>query len=107
MQNVEAKKSAIFKIIKVENENMDEKNIFFIETKKFEIVNGINVNDKTYEVLKNKYDSTNEIDKWQNKKLSKIGYIDFFNKITNEGKFISIKNKNIIISKLKETKIAK
>ena len=107
VQNVEAKKSAIFKIIKVENENMDEKNIFFIETKKFEIVNGINVNDKTYEVLKNKYDSTNEIDKWQNKKLSKIGYIDFFNKITNEGKFISIKNKNIIISKLKETKIAK
>lgn len=106
-QNVEAKKSAIFKIIKVINQNINEKEIFFSETKKFQIANGINAKDKTYEKLKNKYNSTNDIDKWQNRKLSKIDYINFFNKITNEGKFVSIKNKDIIISKLKETKVAK
>lgn len=106
-QNVEAKKSAIFKIIKAINQNIDEKEVLISETKKFQIANGINAKDKTYEKLKNKYDSTNDIDKWQNKKLSKIDYINFFNKITNEGKFVSIKNKNSIISKLKETKVAK
>ena len=40
-------------------------------------------------------------------KFSSIGYIDFFDKITNEGSFKKIKNKNSIISKLKETRIAK
>ena len=99
------KKKAIFKIIKSINGNFEEKEISIEESKNFTIGEGINGKDKNYDVLKNKYDSANKVDSWQNKKFSNIGYIDFFDKITNEGSFKKIKNKNSIISKLKESKI--
>ena len=57
----------------------------FTESKKFTISNGINAKDKNYKKLKDKYKDINEIDTWQNKKLSSIDYIDFFTKINNEG----------------------
>jgi S1-C subfamily serine protease len=106
-QEVDAKKSAIFKIVKIKDGNFNEKDIFFTESKKFTISNGINAKDKNYKKLKDKYIDINEIDTWQNKKLSSIDYIDFFMKINNEGSFLPIDNKDIIFSKLKDTKVVK
>ena len=100
--NVSAKKKVIFKIIKSINGNFEEKEIFIEESKNFTIGEGINGKDKNYDSLKNKYASAKKVGSWKNMKFSSIGYIDFFDKITNEGSFKKIKNKNSIISKLKE-----
>ena len=106
-QNVEAKKEARFKIIRFLNGSFEEKEIFFFETKNFKTSNGINAKDKNYDQLKKKYDSTNQISRWQNIKLSNIGYLDLFKKINNYGNFTKITENNKIIPKLTETKIVK
>lgn len=106
-QEVEAKKEAVFKVIKFNNSKFEEKDIIFFETKKFRTSNGINAKDKNYDKLKNKYDSTNLISNWQNSKFSNIQYLNLFKKINNEGKFKLISKQSKIVSRLKEIKIAK
>lgn len=106
-QDVEAKKEAIFKVIKYSNGKFQETEINFFETKKFRTSSGINAKDKSYERLKNKYDGINKISNWQNIKFSSIGYLDLFKKINNQSKFKLVTNQNKIIPMLKETKIAK
>ena len=106
-QDVEAKKEAIFKIIKYTNGNFEEKEIAFFETKKFMTSSGINAKDKNYDKLKNKYNNLNQISDWQNKKFGNVGYLNLFKKINNQGKLKLISNENKIIAKLKETKVAK
>ena len=106
-QDVEAKKEAIFKVIKYTNGNFQETEISFFETKKFRTSSGINAKDKNYEKLKNKYDGINKISNWQNIKFSSIDYLNLFKKINNQSKFQLVANQNKIVSMLKETKIAK
>ena len=87
VQNVEAKKSAIFKIIQSNNKKYLEKQVVVDENKDFKIAYNINPNDKNYESLLNKYNLKEDLANWQNQKIQNISIKSFIDKISEQQSF--------------------
>ena len=90
VQNVEAKKSAIFKIIQSNNKKYLEKQVVVDENKDFKIAYNINPNDKNYESLLNKYNLKEDLANWQNQKIQNISIKSFIDKINEQQSFKEI-----------------
>ena len=74
VKNIQSEKKGIFKLIEIRENQFIEKNLELTEKKLFKIANNIEVSDKNYENLKNKFNSLEDITTWENKPLKKVDY---------------------------------
>ena len=84
VKNIKSEKKGIFKLIEIRENQFIEKNLELTEKKLFKIANNIEVSDKNYENLKNKFNSLEDITTWENKPLKKVDYkslVERYNKI--------------------------
>jgi serine protease Do len=74
VKNIQSEKKGIFKLIEIRENQFIEKNLELTEKKLFKIANNIEVSDKNYENLKNKFNSLEDITTWENRPLKKVDY---------------------------------
>lgn len=100
IQNIDAQKSAKYKIIKSINYNYYEKNIAITKNKKFKIAYNIDPQDKNYENLLNKYHVEKDILQWQNQKIKNITVDEILSIIEKETSSNELIGKNELYSSL-------
>jgi len=74
VKNIQSEKKGIFKIIEINGNTATEKNLEIIEKKYFKVASNIQVSDKNYENLKNKFNTLDDVNNWENKPLKKVSY---------------------------------
>ena len=70
VNNIKAEKKVTYNILFYQNESFLKKDFSIKETKDFKIASGINPQDENYNSLTKKYDSENDLNIWNNKKIN-------------------------------------
>ena len=70
VNNIKAEKKVSYNILIYQNESYLSKDLELKETKNFKIASGINPQDETFNSLTKKYNSENDLNMWNNKKMN-------------------------------------
>ena len=70
VNNIKAEKKVTYDVLFYQNESFLKKDFSIKETKDFKIASGINPQDENYNSLAKKYDSENDLNFWNNKKIN-------------------------------------
>ena len=100
VQNVNAEKSALFKVILSKDNKYIEKNISINKDKTFKVAYNIDPQDKKYETLLNKYSNTDQVTRWQNQKFDNISLEKLTGLIDQETSFKEIPGKKELYASL-------
>ena len=82
VQDIKAEKKAIYQIIQLKDKKFFEKELSLIEEKQFKVASDISAEDKNYESLINRYDSINDVSRWENKRFASFSVENLNQKIT-------------------------
>ncbi len=84
VNNIKAEKKVTYKILFYQNETFLKKDFSIKETKDFKIASGINPQDENYNSLTKKYDSENDLNIWNNKKINDQAISGLLVKLLNQ-----------------------
>ncbi len=84
VNNIKAEKKVSYNVLFFQNETFLNKDLEIKEAKDFKIASGINPQDEKYNSLIKKYDSENDLNSWNNKKINEQKISGLLVKLLNE-----------------------
>ena len=84
VNNIKAEKKVSYNILIYQNESYLSKDLELKETKNFKIASGINPQDENFNSLTKKYNSENDLNMWNNKKMNNQKISALLVKLLNE-----------------------
>jgi len=93
--SIKSEKKSVYDVLSYNNDNFFYKNLDINETKTFQIVYGLNPQDKKYNTLSKKYSNEQELSKWSNSKINDLSVESLKTKIQTSEEFSKLESKRI------------